>query len=836
MSSLDRNNNCFKIEPADRFDLCSEVFFVSVGDGNNAPYDGEAAIARSIQSLYPEPEFIIHHGDINQEDTPASFINNVVPLWQSSPLFKKMYISFGNHDLDTSEYGSYILDYLEATTNKLGDQKIEDKLYCYDFEIGDLCHFFVINTGNTAAQQNGVTGDPTAKISDQLDEIIPKIKASKALWKIFVCHRPPYSNDDFHNPGFFGYSNSLWQTIKSRLNFKNLGIDLVLSGHGSQYSVFEKDGVYFLQNGSGGATQRNVCTNNPCIPETITNITFREGYVKYNINGERIKWEFIDAFTNEILDSRTIIKSLPSSTWNIQINMSANTSFGIELFGLSPNITIDWGDGTFNTYTTTGVKTRIYRQSGIYTVKIGGFFADNGRIKLNSPVRVISTSVIPTIDGLTSFEQTFENCQSLASIPSNLFANNPSVTTFASCFKDCTALTAIPQNLFENNVLATNFSSTFNNCNKLISIPPNLFQTNVAMTNVFGTFQNCIALTSIPSTLFEKNTLIGSFSQTFRNCTALTSIPSTLFEKNTLVTNFTNTFQLCRNLTSIPPTLFEKNTLATNFTSTFQQCSQLASVPSNLFEKNTLTTRFQNTFSLCSLLKNIPENLFSFNSLTTTFSQVFSSCTGLTGVQQNLFASNPNVQAFDRVFRFCSSLDSIPSGIFRNNQKTTDFSSAFLNTKLNSIPENLFSNNVNVTTFSSCFSSCTGLTSVPSKLFFNNTGVRNFNNTFDNCTGLNSIPSGIFEKNLLADRFQECFKSVTLNTSSYSNLLINLASNSLSRPNNGIFGGGNSRFNCDGQVARSILTGKNWSFSDLGLDPAFAATCGSSSSSSSSSS
>ena len=168
-----------------------------------------------------------------QSDDPNSLNNAGAALIYNNPV----------------EYGNYILDYLQATTNAIGAQKIEDKLYCYDFQVEKLCHFFVINTGNTNIQEDGEAGDSLARINEQLDEIIPKILQSTARWKIFVCHRPPYTNDSFHSPGFFGYDNILWQNIESRLNFKNLGIDLVLSGHGQQYSVFrDNDNVYYIVN------------------------------------------------------------------------------------------------------------------------------------------------------------------------------------------------------------------------------------------------------------------------------------------------------------------------------------------------------------------------------------------------------------------------------------------------------------------------------------------------------------------------------------------------------------------------------------------------------------
>jgi len=302
----------------------SSMFFVSIGDGNNSPYTDEALIATSVQSLNPAPDFIIHHGDINQENIQSSFVNNVVPLWQGSQLFQKMYISFGNHDLDNPEYGDFILNYLTATRDAIGATKRNNKFYCYDFVKGP-CHFFVINTGNTAIQSNGEAGDALANIQAQLDEMIPKILASNSIWKIFVCHRPPYTNDEIHRRGFFNYNSLFWQNITSRLNFANLGIQIVLNGHGQQYSVFEKDGVYFIQNGAGGATRRNGIA--PFIPETVTVINQKAGYVKYYVTSSQFKWEFIDVEdNNNILDSRTVIRIYTQQELN---NFSSSSSSSV---------------------------------------------------------------------------------------------------------------------------------------------------------------------------------------------------------------------------------------------------------------------------------------------------------------------------------------------------------------------------------------------------------------------------------------------------------------------------------------------------------------------------
>jgi predicted phosphodiesterase len=357
----------------------NDMFFVGLGDGNNSPYTDEALIANSIQALNPAPEFIIHTGDINQDETQASFNTNVVPLWENSPLLSAMYISFGNHDLSNAQYGEYILDYLTATRDELGSQKIEDKFYCYDFVKG-LCHFFVINTGNNDVNNNNDSEDIFARINDQLDEIIPKIEESTARWKVFVCHRPPYTNDQFHRPGLFGYNSVFWQNIKSRLNFSQLGIDLVLNGHGHQYSVFQKDGVYFIQNGVGGATRRDGIQ--PFISETVTVINQKVGYIKYYVNYNQIRWEFVDVENNEnVLDSKTLTKNIT----NFQAASGTTTGRSYEI----PRENYVIVDGTYQP--SLSVITDIDAETGLHVVRSVEFL-EGPIVYTNSNTRVVQIS------------------------------------------------------------------------------------------------------------------------------------------------------------------------------------------------------------------------------------------------------------------------------------------------------------------------------------------------------------------------------------------------------------------------------------------------------------
>ena len=239
-------------------------------------------------------------------------------------------------------------------------------------------------------------------------------------------------------------------------------------------------------------------------------------------------------------------KAPPPPTWDIGIRTtSSNQTFSIRLNGENPNITVDWGDGTVENFNTIGDKIRTYAFAGNYTVKIRGSFSANGNIRLGTTlaerIRVKSTSVIPTIPGLSNFDNSFISC-GFTSIPAGLFDNNPAVTGFNGCFLNCSLLTSIPSDLFAKNTVVTGFVGCFTQCSSLTSIPTGLFDNNTAVTDFGVCFLNCSSLTSIPAGLFNNNTAVTNFSQSFENCASLTSIPAGLFNNNTAVTNFNRCF------------------------------------------------------------------------------------------------------------------------------------------------------------------------------------------------------------------------------------------------------------------------------------------------------
>jgi hypothetical protein len=159
------------------------------------------------------------------------------------------------------------------------------------------------------------------------------------------------------------------------------------------------------------------------------------------------------------------------------------------------------------------------------------------------------------------------------------------------------------------------------------------------------------------------------------------------------------------------------------------------------------------------------------------------------------------------------------TSVLPNIPGLTNGNSLFLDTACVTLPPGMFNFNPGITNVVNCFSGSTSLTSVPANLFTALSNCIFFFGTFGGCTSLTEVPAGLFANNLNAADFGFCFQGVTLTTTSYSNLLINMASNAASRPNNVPFHGGNSKYNTDGQTARNTLINtKSWTFTDGGLE------------------
>jgi hypothetical protein len=297
-----------------------------------------------------------------------------------------------------------------------------------------------------------------------------------------------------------------------------------------------------------------------------------------------------------IVDSYKFVSSAPSTFDMTIVTTGASQDYAINIqSGISPNITVDWGDGLIETFTTTGIKSRTYSSAGTYNAKLYGSFASGGNIRLGSNAtnrpRLKSVSAFPFIPGLNGFQNCIEGGTGLTgAIPADLFRYNPLATNFQNCLQGCSNLTGtIPADLFRYNTLATNFSGCLQACSKLTgTIPADLFRYNILATLFTGCLQACSKLTgTIPADLFRYNILATDFTNCLRDNNSLTgTIPADLFRYNTLATNFTGCLQGCtrsilsQNIFS-PSSEYATRFLnqSVNFTSAFNNVGTLAGSP-----------------------------------------------------------------------------------------------------------------------------------------------------------------------------------------------------------------------------------------------------------------
>jgi hypothetical protein len=264
----------------------------------------------------------------------------------------------------------------------------------------------------------------------------------------------------------------------------------------------------------------------------------------------------------------TVTTPSDAATWSV--NIAA---------GSTPNILVNWGDSSSDTYTITGVKNHEYATAGTYTVRISGTFASGGCIRLGNTGNFAYLKTVQPVGGITK------------------------IGNFQSSMRGCTGLTSLPENLFRwviPGAAGNAFYDTFYECTGLSSIPANLFRYNTGISDnaFFQTFFGCTGLTSIPADLFRYNTAVSSngFYNTFYNCTGITSIPADLFRYNIAVSTagFRGAFWNCSNLTTAPALLFKYNTACTSFENVFLNCNKLQLRADLFFDTGEASTRFLN--------------------------------------------------------------------------------------------------------------------------------------------------------------------------------------------------------------------------------------------------
>jgi hypothetical protein len=175
-------------------------------------------------------------------------------------------------------------------------------------------------------------------------------------------------------------------------------------------------------------------------------------------------------------------------------------------------------------------------------------------------------------------------------------------------FYACSNLTevptgGIPAHPDTSGVGSDGFQDLFNGCTLLTSVPADIFSlhpypnTNSAFRY---TFMNS-GLTSVPAHLFDVQTLAPAFISTFQG-SAITAIPTDLFKYNVNATNFSSLCMDCIHLTTVPAQLFKYAIYSRNFNSAFSGCNKLTVNKNIFYDDGEEATRFLNlnaNFSGC---------------------------------------------------------------------------------------------------------------------------------------------------------------------------------------------------------------------------------------------
>lgn len=430
------------------------------------------------------------------------------------------------------------------------------------------------------------------------------------------------------------------------------------------------------------------------------------------------------------------------------------------------NVTVDWGDGSSDNYTTTGDKTHNYASEGTYTVTIRGAltqFGSGGFSYTNSPklTQVISFGEL----GLTSLSGAFRSAN-LTSVPNSL---PTSVTDLSYLF--------IGANSFNQNI------STWNTSN---------------ITNMSGMF---IAATSFNQNISTWNTSnVTNMESMFRN--------ATIFNQNIgswNTANVTNMYRMFWSATSFNQDISSWNTSnVTNMSYMFYGATA--------FNQNIGTWNTGNVNDMSFMFRDATsfnQNIGAWNtSLVNTMQRMFEGATNFNG----------NIGAWN------TASVTIMEGMFRTGRNFNQNISAWNTSNVTNMGE-MFNgatdfnqdigawNTSNVTSMSYMFADAINFNR--SLALWDTSDVTTMSGMFYRASSANpDMRKWNFSS---VTNFTNMFFGVTLPTSTYSNFLnrVNATNAQTSRSLNA----GSSKYSSLAQSSRNNLTGaKSWTISDGGLD------------------
>lgn len=462
---------------------------------------------------------------------------------------------------------------------------------------------------------------------------------------------------------------------------------------------------------------------------------------------------------NEIYGTYAVYNN--NSNW-VAFNVTTNGGGGY---------TVDWGDGTTNSYNTNVTASKQYTTSSYAALSsslYNGAKLAQVKITLSGSATSLATVNLttrptPTTGSFPTTAVTTNQWLSIAAAGTNIssftvgsgtngqstsgmlerfyFSGSNQITSFASMFSSCYSLKEVTELFMGSATGTTAFQSMFSGCRQLIKIPVmNINNTAATLTGMFGSCNN------LPSVTFVSSSNVTGLNGTFAQCYSLQTINGFDFA-SPLITNLASTFDSCVSLTSLPPI---NVTNVTTLVQTFNACASLTSI--KFIGNTSKVTSFALAFSACSNLTEIPKEFdcraansldrtfngcrllreapvfYNTSNITTLFS-LFQSCSQLKRV--HLFDTSA-VTSFSATFNGCISITGIPR--FNTRSGTTMNTMFGSCTSLKTIPT---LNTANVADFGNMFNGCSALTSIP---LLNTSKATNVGGMFNGCSALTKIP------------------------------------------------------------------------------------------------
>ncbi|MCH5230241.1 MAG: hypothetical protein J1F43_00415 [Muribaculaceae bacterium] len=296
-----------------------------------------------------------------------------------------------------------------------------------------------------------------------------------------------------------------------------------------------------------------------------------------------------------------------------QVSGGKITLPGLYMASGSPEIVIDWGDGSEKTTSSSDLNspTHVYTDtSKTYIVEVTGKFKEmqvnaDGVTHIvqwgNGPYKTITAKASTLVKvacpepetkqyvETVSFDGPANGTSKLESIDPDFFKGMVNLTNLNSAFRYCTKLKSLADGMFDDCKKVTNIYQLFDGCTSLEKVPamPNLgIENTTGRLQVANMFRNCKALKEIPENMFDQSAIkrMYNFQNMFSGCESLQRIPDGFFKgalgdtQYNEASSMANFFYNCYNLEYLNLTEFFNEgpgRLGYSWGSTFYNCSKL---------------------------------------------------------------------------------------------------------------------------------------------------------------------------------------------------------------------------------------------------------------------